>query len=347
MAPSASSTAGSAAAVAGDPAWLAHRYDPVYDAVHFQHVDRLARRAVPFLVDAELKLTTALTALPREAVLSVAAASAPIHFIFHSAFCCSTLLARALDIPGIASTLSEPQILADMVGWRHRGGDPTQIGQVLDGALRLLARPFEPAESVVVKPSNVVNGLASAMLTIRPDAAAVLMHAPLRVFLASIARKGMDGRLWVRELLSKQLAEGFVELGFEPRDYLLHTDLQAAAIGWLAQRQLFAALVARWPERVFTLDSEVFVARPADTLIAVAKLFALPIDEARAVEIAAGNVFARNVKDGAPFAPDQRASDRARGTALHADEIEKVAIWTDAVAAAAGVPMVAPNPLIT
>ena len=318
------------------PEWLAHRYDETHDAVHMIEAPRALRRSVPFLIDEHLPGAKTPTVLRRADVMSAAPLPAPLHFIFHSAYCCSTLLANAFDRPGLASTLKEPQLLADMVGWRQRGGEPRRIGEVLDQSLTLLARPFEPDETVIVKPSNVVNGLAQAMMGLRPNARAILLYAPLPVFLASIARKGMWGRLWVRELLAKQLTDGIVDLGFEPRDYLLQTDLQAAAVGWLAQKQLFATMAARWPDRVKTLDSEVLVARPVEALRATAALFELDLSHEAATEIVA-DVFSRNAKDGRSFASGQRASDRAAGEAVHAEEVEKVTAWAEAVARNAGV----------
>lgn len=327
------------------PEWLAHRYDETHDVIHLVEATRALRQSVPFLMDAHLPGAATPLVLRREEAVSAVPNPAPVHFIFHSAYCCSTLLANAFDRPGLASSLKEPQLLADMVGWRHRGGQPQRVGAVLDQSLTLLARPFEAGESMVIKPSNVVNGLAQAMMNVRPQAGAVLLYAPLRVFLASIARKGMWGRLWVRELLSKQLADGLVDLGFEPRDYLLHTDLQAAAVGWLAQKKLFAAMAARWPGRVRTLDSETLVARPTESLRAVATLFTLALDDPTAETIVA-DVFTRNSKDGSDFAVGQRASDRSAGEADHAEEIEKVAIWAEAVERAAGIDGDLPAPLI-
>jgi hypothetical protein len=216
---------------------------------------------------------------------------------------------------------------------------------MLDDALRLTARTFAPGEACVVKPSNIVNGLIDAMLKLRPQAGCILLHAPLRAFVTSIARKGMWGRLWVRELLSRQLAEGLVDLGFAPRDYLLHTDLQAAAVGWLAQQRLFDLIARRYPERVRTLDSEGLVAAPEAAITAAAALFGLSLDEAGRGKTVR-DVFQRDAKDGSRFEPGQREAARRAGEALHADEIDKVTAWAEAVAHAAGVPMILPHPLL-
>lgn len=328
------------------PEWLAHRYDEQNDAIQLVQADRALRRSVPFLIDDHLPGAKSPLVLSRRDALAQAAEPAPVHFIFHSAFCCSTLLVRALDVPGRSSGLSEPQILNDMVGWRHRGAQPAQVGEMLHNSLALLARPFEAGEACVIKPSNIVNGLAEGILKLRPGAGAVLVHAPLKAFVTSIARKGMWGRLWVRELLAKQLTDGLVQLGFEPRDHLLHTDLQTAAVAWLAQQRLFGMLAMRWPERVRTLDSETLIARPGETLRACSDLFALGLDDGQ-VERVVADVFSRNAKDGSPFVPGQRESERKAGEALHADEIDKVATWAEAVAKTAEVEMILPSPLLS
>jgi len=328
--------------------WLAHRYDEGQDAVHFVEAPRALRRSVPFLTDEYLKPAAPRIVKRTDALADIASdatGTAATHFIFHSAYCCSTLLAQAFDNPGVSHSLSEPQILNDMVGWRHRGGTPAQIGMATDSALRLLARPLVPGEAAIIKPSNIVNGLATALMTLRPDAHAVLLHAPLRLFLGSIARKGMWGRLWVRELLSRQLSEGLVDLGFEGRDYLLHTDLQAAAVGWLAQHRLFADMAQKWPDRVRTIDSETLVARPAETMATLAGLFELALDDARIATVVA-DIFARDSKSGKAFTSGQRASDQSAAEALHADEIEKVTSWAEAVADAAEIAMQLPQPLL-
>lgn len=327
------------------PEWLAHRYDEREDAIRFVAADRAQRAAVPFLTDANLPGAASPIGVSRREAMSAAPPPAPLHFIFHSAYCCSTLLAAALDLPGICTSYKEPQLLNDMVGWRLRGAAPQALAGVLDEALTLLARPFEGGEACVIKPSNVVNGLIGPMLGMRPQAHAVFLHAPLRSFITSIARKGMDGRLWVRELFSRQLAEGWVDLGFEPRDYLLHTDLQCAAVGWLAQQRLFAEIARRQPARVRTLDSEILVQQPERALAATAALFGLTLD-GDSLRAAIEAHFTRNAKDGSRFEPGQRNADRQAGEALHADEIDKVTIWAEAVAAQAGVPLTLPSPLL-
>ncbi len=322
--------------IARDAAWLPHRYDADRDAVHFRHVPRAVHRQATFLTDEYLPADGVPVELRRAEVMAQTPSQAPLHFIFHSAFCCSTVLVRAFDIDGVAMGLKEPLILNDLCGWRLRGAERNRLAAVLGDTLALLARPFAPGEAVIVKPTNLFNGLAAVSLAMRPEARALLLHAPIEVFLKSIAKKGMTGRLWVRDLLVKQLKEGLIDLGFENADYLGMTDLQAAAVGWLAQQAVFASLVARYPDRVRTLDSETLLARPEATVAGLAGLYGLTVD---AAAVAAGPAFGRHSKFGQVFDAAARAAEYAEADALHGDEIAKVAVWAAAVAKTGGVPM--------
>jgi hypothetical protein len=200
-------------------------------------------------------------------------------------------------------------------------------------------------EALVVKPSNVVNALAPAMLAMRPQAGCILLHAPLRAFLGSIAKKGLWGRLWVRDLLMKQLKDGLVELGFTPEDHLLQTDLQVAAVGWLVQHRLFAHLAAQHPGRVRTLDSETLLARPDEALAAVDRLFGIAEDAEKRAAVAA-RVFSRHAKFGTAFDREARAAEQRQAAEAHGDEIDKVVSWAEAVAENAGIGFALPGALL-
>lgn len=327
-----------------DAGWLAHRYDPGHDAFHFRPVSRAARQSVPFLTDLHLGEEDAPVVLRRtDCRAAVAGDALPLHFLFHSAYCASTMLVQALDRPGSATTLSEPVLLNDMVGWRRRGADPRAHGRVMDDALAMLGRSFEPGEAVVVKPSNIFNPLARGALMLRPEARAVLLHAPLRPFLLSVARKGMWCRLWCRELLENYLADGYVQLGFEARDYFRQSDLQVAAVGWLAQQHAFAALIDWAPDRIASLDSETLTSNPAASVAAAMDHYGLPGDR---TDIGVHPALARNSKSGAPFGAGERQRDLIAAEAAYGEEIGQVVGWAEAIAAQAGIPLTLPRPLL-
>jgi hypothetical protein len=330
----------STADIVRDAHWLADRYDPEHDAVHFRHITREQHRAATFLTDEYLGKANNSVIIGRLNALTVQPTQAPIHFIFHSAFCCSTLLARALDVPGVSMGLKEPVILNDIVGWRMRGGDSRQVGYGLDSALTLLARPFGSGETVLIKPSNVCNGLAETMMALRPNANALLLYAPLRIFLGSIAKKEMWGRLWVRDLMIKQLKEGFIDLGLHDEDYLGLTDLQAAGIGWLAQHALFRRMINRFgTTRVLILDSESLLATPLQAIRKLSSLFHLKLSDEVIRNIISGPIFTRHSKFNNDFDANTRKSEQRDALAVYGEEIDMVAKWIEVIAINNAIPL--------
>ncbi|MGJ8536457.1 MAG: hypothetical protein ACSHW2_04845 [Parasphingopyxis sp.] len=316
-----------------DAAWLAHRYDETSDNFRFVHLPRDARGDATFLSDEYLPPDLHTEIVSRRELGAVQPNRPPIHFIFHSGFCCSTLLTRALDLPGIATSLSEPTLLRDMVGFFDRGAYRDRYPTVLARALQLLARPFEPGEAVIAKPSCVVNRQARALLASTASSRAVFLHAPIRVFLNSIARKGITGRLWGRELFRGLHGSDRPDLGFSEEELFAQTDLQIAGLAWLVQNRIYQLMLAEFgEERIRSLDSETFLAHPADTLERVGNLFELDIGPDHAQEIAQSDVFHRHSKFGDKFDAEERKRERTAGESAHADEIEKVAIWVETVA---------------
>lgn len=329
------------AKIISDPEWLAHRYDEQADSFHYRRVPRGRHAEVGFATDDYLGVEANPVVIRREEAARLLGEQAPIHFIFHSAFCASTMLVRALDLQGSAMGISEPVILNDMVGWRRRGADIPRHARVMDDALGQLSRSWGAGEAVVVKPSNIFNGLAMGALALRPNAKALLLYAPIEEFLLSVARKGMWCRLWVRELLEGQLKEGMVDLGFEARDYFRQTDLQAAGVGWLAQQMLFHRMADKFGSaRIATMDSETLTGDPAVSVARVAGHFGLGKNSS--TDYADHPAIGRNSKSGAGFERGERQLDQARAREVYGDEIEKVAEWTRVVGERRGISLELP-----
>jgi hypothetical protein len=143
------------------------------------------------------------------------------------------------------------------------------------------------------------------------------------------------------------LDDGLIDLGFTARDHLGQTDLQVAAVGWLAHQQLFAQLIEQFgANRIRTLDSATLMADPRGAIAAMATLFDRPADAATVNAIAEGPAFSTHSKVGTAFDARDRASEHRDATEIHADEIDKVARWAEVLAANAGFSLTPPAPLI-
>lgn len=321
--------------ILNDGRFLAHRYDAERDEYHMRYLDRDAHDVATFITDEFLGVAEDIIPLKRTEAIAKVKRDNPLHFIFHSAFCASTMFARGFNLPRVSMGLKEPVLLNDIVGYRRRGARPAAVAERLDHALHMLARPFAGDQAVVIKPSNVFNALIPLTLTMRPDAKAVLLYAPLPVFLVSVARKGLWCRLWVRELLEGLITDDGVGLGFEPGDYFRQSDLQVAAVGWLAQHRLFHQLIETYgSERITTLDSESLTAAPEKSVKAAARHFGLNVPD---LAIEGHGAFTTHSKFGGSFDTDDRAAEHIAAAEAYGDEIEKVLVWAEAVAKTAGI----------
>lgn len=250
-----------------------------------------------------------------------------IHFIFHTAFCCSTLLARALDAPGYSMGLKEPAVLFDLAhAWlqRRSGARPETA---LTVSLNLLSRPQEGEEVQIAKPSNGANHLAPLFLECAPGSRAIVMHSDLVSYLHGLVRRGEDGRAFGRRLLLDWAMAGAHAL--TPAYLVSITDLQASALAWFLQARQLSALRANHPERVATLSSRAFLERKRETLERVSTFFGLGAGPDVWRAKAEGPVFREHAKNlGQPF--DESGTPAPDKAALR--EVHSAAEWAATVA---------------
>jgi hypothetical protein len=327
--------------VASDPQWLPHTYDAEGANLTSVLVPRAARSELIFLSDRHFAGNFAKAQFPAQAVAAAAgdAEQAPIHFIFHSSHCCSTLLARALDVPGRSSLLNEPDVLINLSNRLIRSDDGANRDRV-ELVLRLLERPFARGETVIVKPSNFGQRVAEVALASRPGSRAILLYSDLETLLLSILKRGMFGRIFGRQMFAQLNAWSPLDFGYGPAELLEQTDVQIAALAWLMQIHHLDALAKRFGERVTVIDSRDLLAQPAAALQRAQAHFGLGLDPATVEAIASGPVFSTHAKTpGQPYNAEARAQEHAASRAAHAEEIGMVLQWIEAVAAQVGAPL--------
>jgi len=321
-------------AVALSPEWLPHSFSDDGRRMASIFVPRAGHDGLTFLTDQYFanRFEVVLNDRARIDALAQEAAQGPLHFIFHTAFCGSTLLVKALTVEGRVMGLKEPVILNDLA-LRNSG----QTDDELLLTLRLLARPFDDGGAVIVKAANVANRLLDPTLRLAPTSRAILMYSDLSSMLAAIAKQGLERRIWVRQLfpaLSKWAPLGKV-LG--AINALELADLQLAALTWLMQVHHFQEIAATFgEERVMLLDAAEFLGRPRQTLAAVSDFLELGLDAAMIDSIAGGPVFRSHSKNiGASYDIEQRNRDIAAAQQSHEPEIKAAMAWLQHVTARA------------
>ncbi len=299
----------------------------------FLQVDRMTLARIPFhdhrlVVEGRSRLSAA-----EAAALARAQQRPHLNYIFHTAFCGSTLLARGLDIPGRVFSIREPEVLMDLANHLRMGrsgmADVGPRRETLELAARLLAAGAEPGEQVVVKPTNAVNNLIGDVLALPSTHATLLLYSDLRSFLVSVIKKGERCRAFVRQLFNVLMLDTRAFAGIPERQRLLFTDLQVAAIVWYVQmRNYLAVIEASRDARIRTLDSARFFAAPRETLPRVAEFFRLELDASQVETILASGVFERDSKD-PDIAYDSRVrrDESARVESAYADALDTIIDW--------------------
>lgn len=321
--------------IEADPAWLPHRIDVSRRTVEFMRIPRSELGKTGFLAERKPGSPSDVAVIGWDDVCAMRVETGSLHFIFHTAFCRSTLLVRALDRPGVCVGLNEPGILASLAG----NVDATK--PLVLPVLQLLSRPHEPGEAVFVKPSNMSNMLIPGMLKTMPEARAIAMSTALPRFLGSVAKRGLLGRRWGRELFLDLQSYAGMDFGMSSRELFAMSDMQAAGLAWfLGQRwfllHMHGQVAGISGDRFRSLDGDAFNAERAKTIAAIADFAGLSLDRDAAEEMAGADVFDEHAKLGGAQAAHEDEDNLLARDAKLAEEIGQVEQWVGMIAQQAG-----------
>jgi hypothetical protein len=207
----------------------------------------------------------------------------PILFIFHMAYCCSTLLARYFELLPRCFVLKEPQLLAEFAL------APDQLSarwnEGFDLCTRLLSRTYNSSEVPVIKVNVPCNVLGGRLLQDNPQSTIIFLTAPLRVFLLAALKSQLRRRrvrYWVTKLIEG--VRGYSTFGNMIPNEL--ADSQNAVLFWSLNHQLCGRL-ASGPHgsRVVVVDSERLADSPQEVLPGILEVcgFSLGHDQFKAL----------------------------------------------------------------
>ena len=318
-----------------DAEWLPYTFDPSGRSLVFARVPEEVRRSAPFL-DSEAIRSCELALLPQPMVEKAAETvqTVPVHFIFHTALCGSTMLMRAINETGSATGIREPAILLNLYH-RMRTGSRIDEAHRLDLVLRLLARPFGDRAAVVIKPSCFVNPLVSDLLSHASGSRAVLLRSHLRAFLLGIAKGGPEARTWSRQVFADLQQALPLDLGIDGGEL---TGLQAAGLVWLMRVWLFSQISSEHgPERALPVHADTVFADPVAAVSEISHFFGLPASGSLS-DLHASGVFQWHSKEtGRQFGTADRSRELEATRAAHGAQVETTARWVEELAAQRGI----------
>lgn len=318
------------------PHWLPHEIDPAGKMMLFVRLAPEQFTAHQFLANQDGNERQWVTI---DDLRGADLHTGPVQFIFHSGFCRSTLLLRALCPEGKVFGLNEPEIINSLA----RLADPSDalIGLVVD----LLSRPHATGQPILIKPSNFINRLIPTIMQTRDDASAILLTGTLDEFLWAIVRKGLVGRQWGRQTYLVAAAYAGDVKAFEPFIPGL-TDLQVAALGWLLMQNWFAQSQHKiGTSRAAALQSAYFNANRAMAITASAAHLKLGLERDEISAILEGPVFATDAKTGTDYTAKEASDFKRSRSAVIEEEIGEVKAWVAELARVSGLTIPLPQTL--
>jgi hypothetical protein len=239
-----------------------------------------------------------------------------INFIWHTGFCCSTLVARLLDVPGKNLSIKEPGtllLLADVKRQNTMGPGKRYSPRFSELLFHLLGRSFNAGERITIKPTNSCNYVLRDAISLT-EGKHLFLYSDCRSFLVSIANKGEYGRQYARQLYARILGDGNVQARWPLADVFEMTDLQIAAVLWhmqIAEFQRSLPMLA--PGRAKSLDCDAFLADPLETLVKIDEFLELGIGCSQIADRIASPMFFQHSKDSkTAYNSETRRADHAQ-----------------------------------
>lgn len=265
-------------------------------------------------------------------------------FIFHHAFVCSTLLARCLGESAAFFSLKEPWILRRLADTKRDPGlkiPDREWKPLLLTHLALLARNYRSGKAPVIKVTNVANNLIVDVLRLLPDHKMLYLYSDLESFLVSNLKKPEDTRRKMPELAKSFIREeDFAQRFPQFCDIGQLSFLQVCALVRAASLYNFQVNADKHQSlNVRTLDMDVFLARPADTVCALSKFFGHEPDPEELAAMVGPGVMGSNAKEPRlGYGRETRRRDADRIAASHRTEIDFALAWAEPLERKLGLP---------
>ncbi|AXK71347.1 hypothetical protein DWG18_02940 [Lysobacter sp. TY2-98] len=250
---------------------------------------------------------------------------ARVGWLFHTSFCGSTLLARALH--GTARTVLREPLVLRRLGDARRGG--WSVDGLVDPAVRLLGRSWSEDGRVVIKPTHAALNVGRELLDAAPATRGVILTSSLDDFLISNIKKTPETHAKVPELAERALNASPFGARLPRAAFAAPDLLEAVALQWAAQREVCAELLNHAGDRLRTLDAADLYAHPGEIAVATAVWLGDAPDAAairqRAAQVASRNAKAMDVAYDAAV----RAREAAAIAQHYARELDAARAWFD------------------
>jgi hypothetical protein len=224
----------------------------------------------------------------------------PVNYIFHTAFCGSTLLTRCLNIEGSNLSLSEPEVLLQLANFKRNFPDfarsPDWL-KIVGTVINLLARPFKKGEKILIKPTNSANNLIGDLLALNKDSKALFLNSALPAFLISNLKKGGEYENFCQLLIKCFAMDSDYLSTNNIKNYEQLPPLKKAALAWHMQQDAYAQYFDNTAlKQVKSLTVNDFLEQPKQVFTHLSAFFSLQINESKITNILASQSFNTHAK---------------------------------------------------
>lgn len=326
-----------------DPTWFLDGLDWVRGEARLIKTDRESLSREAFLDDRWDRSALPHVNVPIDQIGRPLGARPRLNFIWHTSFCCSTLVAALLDAPGKNLSLKEPRVLVELASLKRRQRESRAVAALTPVVLGLYARRFDPAEQILIKASNFANNLIVETAA-ASDGRCLMLYSSCRSFLVSIVKEREARRGYARQLFLSLAEDGHLQSKW-PIDALLRlTDLEMAAVAWQMQMSAMQNAMQVLGDRAASMDGDRFLQDPMEGLAALDSFFAVGLGAEAIGEILSGPRLGRSVKTGKSGEGRlRRQADAARVEQELGAELNRLVGW--ATNGADGVPSELPRSL--
>jgi len=248
----------------------------------------------------------------------------PVSFIFHTAFCGSTLMSQSLDVLFQSLPLREPEALGNLLVYLRSNPEINAVKDTADMVLKLLSRRYAADEPVVVKANDYANPLMNLLSGSHYSMPMLFMYTPLNEFLAGCL-KAKNRLAWIRQRYQSIASIATQKLDLSPETQIDDDAYgKMAAVYWSYNIALYLDVLQRTGLPVRSLDFNQMQERPLDAVMEAGAFFGLMprqnVNATAAIERLFG-VYSKN--SNFTYSPKQRVDDIQSVLKQHRNELDE------------------------
>ena len=260
------------------------------------------------------------------------------HYVFHNAFCCSTLFSRCLNTHKSALVLREPNVLLEQASIHRYSGTkllPNINSSFVDSLSlmlsKLLARRYPDNDVTFIKPTDACNNIMGQLLDVNSSNKCLLMYSDLERFLTAIFKVPQRAdwiKVRVNELCIDEVKQ-HGKLRVNPQTLGNH---QLAALVWVLHMEKFRNLIELYGHtKIQVLNSEAFMKKPLESVLKYFIFSNLSVDESK-LKSNIGKIMQTHSKENQlNYSYEQREKDYQITHKNYANDISTAVEWANNV----------------